>query len=364
MSVCATITVTAGPDRGKVFELTAEMVRLGKSPENEVVFSDPQVADHHASIVCRDGRYAIFTSQTDGLEIDATEVPAERWVWLPEAATIRLGQRTTVEFAVAARGDEPALAAEQSAVRQSSSRQSTDKIVAPAAAEAPAARPPGTSSTASVVLPGSRSGTQKGKRSVEFAPPGSDGTSRPRKSAAERGDKKTRTVARFITDGPGDPLVKLGEDGHLPELALHESVAGARPEAKAKQSNPALLVAALGVSFGLTMLMLFMDVGSLGNSEEKKARARAEIVEYYGEEGDSLKPYQLHLREARLARSRRDYETERQEYRKVLALLRSEAKDKLYKYTGLTGQLDYEETSSNKMSDKRLEELISILLSE
>ena len=107
-----------------------------------------------------------------------------------------------------------------------------------------------------------------------------------------------------------------------------------------------------------------MDVGSFGNNEAEKARARGEITEYYGAEGEMLKPYQMHLREARLARSRRDYETERQEYRRVLALLRSEAKDKLYKFTGLTGRLDYDESSENKKSDKRLEELIGILLSE
>ena len=127
---------------------------------------------------------------------------------------------------------------------------------------------------------------------------------------------------------------------------------------------PVLLLVAIGVSFGLTILMLFMDVGNFGNSEEAKSRARAEIVEYFGDEGDSLAPYQIHLREARLARSRRDYENERQEYRKVLAILRSEAKDKLYKYTGLTGRLDYDESSFNKKSDKRLDELIGILLSE
>jgi hypothetical protein len=364
MSMCATITVTAGPDRGKVFELTAEMVRLGKSSENEIVFSDAQVGDHHASIVRREGRYAIFASQPDVLEIDGTEVPAERWVWLPESATIRVGERTIVAFAAGGAVPQtvPA-AAEQPAARQSVGRQSTDKLVA-AAPEAPPTRPPGSSSTGSVVLRGSRSGTQKGKQSVEFTPPGSDAPARPRRSAAERGEKKSRTIARFITDGPGDPLVKLGEDGHLPELSLHETRAGERPEAGTKQSNPALLLVAIGVSFGLTMLMLFMDVGSFGNSEEEKAKARAEIVEYYGEEGDSLLPYQLHLREARLARSRRDYETEHQEYRKVLALLRSEAKDKLYKYTGLTGRLTYDESSVSRKSDKRLEELISTLLSE
>ena len=208
--------------------------------------------------------------------------------------------------------------------------------------------------------------TQKGRRSTEaVAPPGSDAPPRPRRApAADRGEKKSRTVARFITDGPGDPLVKLGEDGHLPELMLHETLSGERTEAGAKQSNPVLLLIAIGLSFGMTILMLFVDVGSFANSEAEKARARTEIMDYYGAEGETPKPYQMHLREARLARTRRDFEMERQEYRSVLAILRSEAKDKLYQYTGLTGRLDYDESNDNKKSDKRLEELIGTLLSE
>jgi hypothetical protein len=124
------------------------------------------------------------------------------------------------------------------------------------------------------------------------------------------------------------------------------------------------LFVAIGLSFGMTILMLFVDTGGFGNNEELKAAARREITEYYGAENETPKPYQVHLREARLARSRRDFDTERQEYRQVLALLRSEAKDKLYRYTGLTGRLDYEESSVSKKSDKRLEELIGTLLSE
>jgi len=351
MSVCATITVTSGPDRGKVFELTGEMARLGTAPDNEVVFSDPQVGDHHASIVRREGRFAIFTSVPEGLEVDGTEVPAERWVWLPEATSIRVGRRTAIEFIVNG-------AEQEAAVAEPAAKQNAPVT----AGSAPAARPAG-SVSGTAVLPGSRSATQKGKRSTEVAPPGSDAPARPRRTA-DRGEKKSRTVARFITDGPGDPLVKLGEDGHLPELMLHETQSGERTETGAKQSNPVLLLLAIGLSFGMTILMLLMDVGSLANSQADKARARTEIMEYYGTEDETLKPYQVHLREARLARTRRDFETERREYRNVLAILRSEAKDKLYKYTGLTGRLDYDESSDNKKSDKRLEELIAILLTE
>jgi hypothetical protein len=220
------------------------------------------------------------------------------------------------------------------------------------------------SGTGPAVLPGSRSGTQKGKRSAEFAPPGSDAPPRSRRTAGERGEKRTRTIARFITDGPGDPLVKLGEDGHLPELTLHEARAGERPETGPKQSNPVLLLVAIGLSFGLTILMLFMDVGHFGNLEEKKAKARDEIAEYYGKEGDTLKPYQLRLRAARLARSLRDNESERKELRQVLDMLRSEANANVSRYTGLTGRIDYQESDADWKSDQRLGELIGILLSE
>src|SRR5262249_12326199 len=160
MSVCATITVTAGPDRGKVFELTGEMVRLGTAPDNEVLFSDAQVNEHHASIVRREGRFAIFSSVPQGLQVDGTEIPAERWVWLPEAAWIRVGRRPTVDFTT--NGADVASSATEAA--EPVGRQSA----AVGAASAVAPRPSG-SASGSVVLPGARSGTQKGRRSTEIA---------------------------------------------------------------------------------------------------------------------------------------------------------------------------------------------------
>jgi len=342
MPASARITVTAGPDRGRVFELAGEMIRLGRSPENEVVFTDAQIGEHHASIVCRDGRFAIFSSLPDSLEIDGHDVPPERWVWLPEAAIIKIGGKTSLEFSVG-EGDE---APDES----------------PVAAAAPAAPRSSSSTTVAVAPPAVRTSGTKVRKTAETPAPGSDVQPKQKRSAGGTSSKGTRTIARFITDGPGDPLVKLGEDGHLPELALREAQAGQKPETGQKQSNPAVLLAVLGLSFGLTILMLFMDVASLSDTQELKAQARAEIAEYYGAEGEPLAAYQENLREARRARSRRDYEGEKSEYRKVLAKLRSEAKDKLNRYTGLTGRIDYDDASGNKKSDKRLEELIGTLL--
>lgn len=355
----ARITVTSGPDKGRVYELTGEMIRLGRSPDNQVVFTDSQVGEQHASIICREGRFAIHTLLADGLEVDGTEVPPERWVWLPDSATIRVGKRTSVEFTVGTTEAEeepndlePAKSAAGGAApsRTGSARPS----VSTSGQFAVATASPATG----------RQAGSKGRRTTETTAPGSDVQPRPKKSAADRGEKKSRTLARFITDGPGDPLVKLGEDGHLPELALHEAQSGEKKEAGPKESNSAMLLLVLGVSFGLTILMLFMDAGGFGDSQELKDKARIEIAAYYGAKDEARQPYQEHLREAKRARSRKDFAAERNEYRAVLSMLRSEAKDKLNKYTGLTGRIDYEASSDNKKSDKRLEELIAILLSE
>ena len=365
----ARITVTLGPDKGRVYELTGEMIHLGRSPENQVVFTDSQVGEQHASIVCREGRFAIHTLLAGGLEVDGTDVPPERWVWLPDSATIRVGRRTSVEFTSGKNETEEVTNDLQPVQRQPG--QSQPSANQPGGAATPRTgsvrASVGASGPVAVATAGTATGRQpgtKGRRTTEQTAPGSDVQPRPKKSAADRGEKKTRTLARFITDGPGDPLVKLGEDGHLPELTLHEAQAGERQEAGPKESNTTMLLLVLGVSFGLTILMLFMDAGGFAGTQESKDMARREITAYYDAEGDTLKPYQEHLREARRARSRRDFDAERKAYREVLSLLRSEAKDKLNKYTGLTGRVDYEKSSDNKKSDKRLEELIATLFSE
>lgn len=347
MSAQAKISVATGPDRGKSFALTGELTRVGKGPENDLVLTDAQVtADHLASIVERDGRYAIITTIPGGLEIDGTEVPAERWVWLPDMARIRVTRDTSLQFSRNGTGN--GVAVDESE----------------AATPAPDARGASTSSTVIRKVPQVRQ-----RRAAGESAGSSDEIRRSRRGAppAERPEKKQRTatVARFITDGPGDPLVKLGEDGHLPELRLKESHAreGNEP-AETKPTNPALIYLAVAVSVLTTLGLLFMDSGGFGDHTQQKVRARRQIERYYGGENDVLKPYQLHLRQARQARSRGDLAAEESEYRHVLGLLHSEAKDKLYRYTGVTGRLDYDPSDDDRTSDRHLEELIAILLSE
>ncbi len=77
-------------------------------------------------------------------------------------------------------------------------------------------------------------------------------------------------------------------------------------------------------------IAIFMFSGNNSDSEaitQDKARAMKEIEEqYFGDPSHvALLPYQLLLREARQARAREDLKAERQCYRQVLDLLRTEA---------------------------------------
>ena len=52
----ATITVTRGPARGEFFELSEELVHIGRGEGNQLVLADDDLAEHQASIAFRNGR--------------------------------------------------------------------------------------------------------------------------------------------------------------------------------------------------------------------------------------------------------------------------------------------------------------------
>jgi hypothetical protein len=174
---------------------------------------------------------------------------------------------------------------------------------------------------------------------------------RKKAGSADKQERKSIT-AKFITDGPGDPLVKLGEDGHLPELQLEDGKKRPGVQQEAKKTNPFWLVLILSIGFGMSALMLFVDFENLGSTAQEKSAARQELVSYYSTEAEAPSPFQVHLRQAQRARSRRDYTGEKAEYRKVLQMLRAEGKNP---YTGVTG---------SEARDKKLEELMGILLKD
>jgi hypothetical protein len=339
----AKITVSSGPDRGSTFPLDDELVHIGGDADNHVVLRDPTVEEYQASVVRRGGRYAIFTPLEGVVEVDGNVIPPECWVWLPASARIRLSDRTWVQFTGGSGGDAaPAAAggaaddAGRNGGQNGEHNGGTARFIGTGGVEGAAvavAAPKPSTADLPQPKPRGRRGDKAGRAKRPDMP-------------AKKG-----TVARFITDRGGDTLVTLGEDGHLPELALVEGPERSRTEKKPRQTSPAVLYTMLAVSFVASLGLLLIETDPPGASSTDVARARLEIRDFYGT-GEELRPYQRLLREARLARSRNDRTAERQAYRRVLDLLNSEDNNRL---TGLTGSLE---------RDERLRRLIAVLLSE
>jgi len=314
----ARLVVMTGPDRGKSFDLAEELTHVGRGGDNQIVLQDPDLGEHQLSLADRNGRFAVFTPVSDVVTVEGTTLPPDKWVWLPEQAEIKLTRRTQVKF-------------ELMGVRPAADR-SEKKTPRTAATARPDDSDSGTSSEELVV----------GTESLSAIP-------RPKKPGKSEG----RKVAKFITDAGGEPLVRLGEDGHLPELSLED--AGKRGKKTAEDGdsggNPALVIVALGGSVLLSVLMLLFDMGGFDNNASSIRQAREEIQRFYGEEGKQIRQYQIHLRQARQAWSRGDRAGERREYLKVLGMLRAEGNER--SFSGVTG---------NRDEDRALEELIGTLL--
>jgi hypothetical protein len=287
MGKTARITVTSGPDRGKVFQLNEELVHVGSGSENQIALTDQTVSEHQASIVSRDDRYAIYTPLEDSVQIDGNVIPAERWVWLPTSALIVVSKRTSLKF---------------------------DEL--PADTPSPPAANTAAGETNAPQVAAKRAGKSK-------------------RTSGKRRKVSDQPVARFITDKQGDTLVKLGEDGHLPELQLVEGETRKTVEASKKQSNPIIIYAVLAFSMCASLLMVVVDFEPPAATQEQRDKARQLIVRFYGINKGNLEPYQALLREARLARSRGDFATERRNFAQVLTKLNAE--DTAQSFSGLTG---------------------------
>lgn len=322
------LVVTTGPERGKVYEPEDELIHIGRGPENQIVLEDPSLGEHHASFLYKNGRYAIYRPEEADVLVDGSDIPAEKWVWLPEEVRLQFGRRTSCQLNY----EEPLDAGGNGSAAPPPAKAEQD---APAANVEEAATATAVESAPPVVR--------------SKAPPAKEG-----KSKAERKRKKSskrkRQTARFITDR-GDTLVELGADGHLPELSLEDGPARKQKSGEKKKTGPALMYCVLGLSFLASIGMLLIDPAPESISEMTRAEARTEIMQFFGGDKDDLQEWQLSLRAARLANSRRDYSTELTEYRRVLKVLNSEDRDP---HIGVTGHLD---------GDVELRRLIGIIIS-
>lgn len=313
MSPAATITVTDGPDAGRAFPLSEDLVHIGRGADNQVVLSDGALAEHQASIVRRQGRYAIYSPSAGAVQVEGNDIPAERWVWLPKTAVINLGAQTILRL---------------------------DSYETPA---------PGAADSTPTPLSGrSRSSS--------------------RKSDPDRGRRRNRNgehrsqVARFINDRTGEPLVKLGEDGQLPALELAE-LAEEQPRERRQPRNasPLLLYGVLASSLVMSLLMLVVDPqGPSASQRSDQAQARQTLQQYYGDPQRDLLPYQQLLRQAHVASSRGDAAAEQEAYRQVLRMLNSSDIRDPRNLNGLTGR----QTNRGRASDDELREAVLTLLTK
>lgn len=293
------LTVLAGTEQGAVFSLGDDLVQVGTGPDNQLVLHDPHISSQHCSLVRRGGRFAIYAQPETGILIDGRPLPVDQWVWLPPEAVLQLSPQTVVYFSATGR-----------------------ELASPTAELAP-------TTPAEPVRTGGR------------------------KKPVKKGDKSDsrRQTARFITDRSGETLVRLGEDGQLPELHLAE-VGGARraDPRKNAQGNPVLVYAALAFSVLASVVLLVLEP-DVGGPAKSRTEARSVIIrDFVGKPEEPLKPHQQLLREAALAQSRGDVRTERDALRKVLQMLNSEDRNP---FVGLTGRLE---------DDERLRQLIAVLL--
>jgi hypothetical protein len=307
----ARLTVTTGPDRGRVFELAEEMVNIGRGAHNHIPLTDLQVAEHQATLMSRNGRYAIYVLRPDSVEVDGNVIPAEQWVWLPDTARIKMSAYTGLRF------------------------------------QYEGTRDPGNGNPTTAAKPK--------PEKPDAAPPAAKtkhGKSKSNKSASQ-----DRKVAKFITDQGGDALVRLGEDGNLPELNLSDSPAKKvhREKSAGEPSFPWMYVA-VGGSLLMSLVLLLVPSEPGVSTASERARARQEITEFYGPPNQEPAPWQRKLREARLAHSSGDAKGERKAYQQVLDMLNAEE----YNRPGTPSHIAL---TGDQGRDQQLRELIGVLLS-
>ncbi len=167
------------------------------------------------------------------------------------------------------------------------------------------------------------------------------------KSTANSDQQKV--TARIIHAEPEEQ--DIAKDGTLPTLQLKDDVNKNVDRGELK-SRPVFLGLVICASVLASGLMLFLADLSPKADEAVLNRARNEIGRFYSVRSDvQLKPFQLELREAQLAHSKKDRKGEIAAYRKVMSRFRAEDKSK----NGVTG---------SPSADNELKKLVSILLGD
>lgn len=311
MGQSARIVIHSGPDRGRVFPVEGDLVHIGRGTDNAIVLADPEILDYHFSVSYRNGQCALNAAAAGAVVANGQPLPPDQWVAVVPPTKLQVSGATELEILT----NEDLTASTTSSVTQSWTDDSS---------------------------------TEAKRKSA-----GGGGGAKVKKKSRSTG---ARQVAKFITDRPGDPLVRLGGDGKFPELALTEKAA-ARREAKAP-SQSYLIWVVMAVSVLMSVGMLFIDAEPATSRRDSRTTARTELASYYRGEVSSLQPYQIHLRNAVLAHAQGDAANERRNYFRVLDLLDAADIRDPANLNGLTGK----QTGRGRSSDTDLRRLLETLV--
>lgn len=301
--ISSRIHVISGPDQGQKYDFTTDLMHIGSNEDNDLTLCDPMIIGRHSSIARKEDRFAIISHDSAKLEIDDVEIPPLEWVWLHDFANIKMSNNTSIQINI--------LSDQSTPVRRNKSN-SREEV------------------------------KREGEPRID--------ASNKKKETLTSTKKRKRKVARFRNDSLSESSLNFDHSGKLPSLTLNAKNENAEEPVKQSRDNPLILYIALGLSLVFSLILLLADTSSLSTEELSKEQALKTITKFYGDSNKTLLHYQILLRQAQLARSRKDYATEKQNYRTVLTLLNAEDKNAL---VGLTG---------NKSNDDELQRILAVLL--
>lgn len=93
------LEVLSGPDQGKQFPLSGELLHIGTASDNNIVLSDPALGEFHASLSVQGGKFSLYANQAEEIAIGESKLPRQEWVTVSADTTIRLGGSTEVRLA-------------------------------------------------------------------------------------------------------------------------------------------------------------------------------------------------------------------------------------------------------------------------
>jgi pSer/pThr/pTyr-binding forkhead associated (FHA) protein len=93
----AELTIEAGPDAGRTHRAADRALRLGRSPDNDVIMRDPATSGHHARLERRDDQFWIVDlGSTNGTLVNGEPIQEKR---LNHGDRLTIGQNA-VHFAL------------------------------------------------------------------------------------------------------------------------------------------------------------------------------------------------------------------------------------------------------------------------